>query len=62
MRDLLVYTRALPGIGMEPLRYYHDDSGLECDAIIELDYGRWAEHEIAIRTYATRPNRLFIKL
>ena len=46
MRDLLVYSRALPDIGMEPLRYYHDDSGLECDAIIELADGRWAGIEI----------------
>lgn len=46
IRDLLVYSRALPDIGMEPLRYYHDDSGLECDAIIELADGRWAGIEI----------------
>ena len=46
MRDLLVYARALPDIGMEPVRYYHDDSGLECDVIIELADGRWAGIEI----------------
>lgn len=46
IRDLLVYARALPDIGMEPVRYYHDDSGLECDAIIELADGRWAGIEI----------------
>ena len=46
MRDLLVYARALPDIGPEPIRYYHDDSGLECDAIIELADGRWAGIEI----------------
>ena len=46
MRDLLVYARALPDIGDEPVRYYHDDSGLECDAIIELTDGRWAGIEI----------------
>lgn len=46
IRDLLVYARALPDAGMEPVRYYHDDSGLECDAIIELADGRWAGIEI----------------
>ena len=46
VRDLLVYARALPDIGMEPVRYYHDDSGLECDVIIELADGRWAGIEI----------------
>lgn len=46
VRDLLVYARALPDIGDEPVRYYHDDSGLECDAIIELTDGRWAGIEI----------------
>ncbi|KFI88519.1 M protein E1 [Bifidobacterium reuteri DSM 23975] len=46
IRDLLVYARALPDVGMEPVRYYHDDSGLECDAIIELSDGRWAGIEI----------------
>lgn len=46
IRDLLVYARALPDVGMEPVRYYHDDSGLECDAIIELADGRWAGIEI----------------
>ena len=46
MRDLLVYARALPGIGLEPVRYYRDDTGLEADAIIELADGRWAALEI----------------
>lgn len=46
IRDLLVYARALPDVGMEPVRYYHDDSGLECYAIIELADGRWAGIEI----------------
>ena len=36
IRDLLVYARSLLDIGIEPVRYYRDDSGLECDAIIEL--------------------------
>lgn len=46
VRDLLVYARALPDVGPEPVRYYHDDSGLECDVIIELADGRWAGIEI----------------
>lgn len=46
VRDLLVYARALPDAGPEPVRYYHDDSNLECDAIIELADGRWAGIEI----------------
>ncbi|KAA8818716.1 AAA family ATPase [Bifidobacterium rousetti] len=46
IRDLLVYARALPDVGMDPVRYYHDDSGLECDVIIELADGRWAGIEI----------------
>lgn len=46
IRDLLVYARSLLDIGIEPVRYYHDDSGLECDAIIELSDGRWGGIEI----------------
>lgn len=41
-----VYARSLLDIGIEPVRYYHDDSGLECDAIIELSDGRWGGIEI----------------
>lgn len=48
MRDLAVYARALPGARPISLRYYHDDSGLEADAIIELDDGRWAAIEIKV--------------
>ena len=39
MRDLLVYASSLPNIGLQPVRYYRDDSGLEVDAIIELTDG-----------------------
>ncbi len=46
IRDLLVYARSLLDIGIEPVRYYRDDSGLECDAIIELSDGRWGGIEI----------------
>ena len=48
MRDLGVYTRALRGAKPVPIRYYHDDSGLEADAIIELSDGRWAAIEIKV--------------
>ncbi|PLS29192.1 ATP-binding protein [Bifidobacterium parmae] len=67
VRDLLVYARALPDIGMEPVRYYHDDSGLECDAIIELADGRWGGLEIKssedkVPEAAANLNRLKAKL
>lgn len=48
MRDLDVYARALDYTESHPLRYYHDDSGLEADAIIERADGRWAAIEIKI--------------
>ena len=41
MRDLDVYARAIPDAGSQPVRYYHDDSNLEVDAIVELSDGRW---------------------
>ncbi|PJM74878.1 ATP-binding protein [Bifidobacterium simiarum] len=67
IRDLLVYARALPDVGMEPVRYYHDDSDLECDVIIELADGRWAGIEIKtsedkVPTAATNLNRMRAKL
>ena len=48
MRDLGVYARALPDARPVPLRYYHDDSGLEADVIIELADGRWAAIEVKV--------------
>lgn len=48
MRDLDVYARALPDAGSQPLRYYHDDSNLEIDAVIELADGRWGACEIKL--------------
>lgn len=48
MRDLDVYARALDYTVTHPLRYYHDDSGLEADAIIERADGRWAVIEIKV--------------
>lgn len=48
MRDLEVYARSIPGSALEPVRYYRDDSGLEVDAVIELDDGRWAAIEVKV--------------
>ena len=48
VRDLTVYARALPQAGLEPVRYYRDETGLEADAIIELMDGRWAAFEIKV--------------
>lgn len=48
IRDLLVHASALPNIGLQPVRYYRDDSGLEVDAIIELTDGRWGAFEIKV--------------
>ena len=38
MRDLKVYSQALGG----KLSYYHDRMGLEADAVLHLDDGRYA--------------------
>lgn len=46
MRDLAVYAQALPRPGVEPLRYYRDDAGLEVDAIIEQLDGSWGAFEV----------------
>lgn len=48
MRDLDVYARALDYAVSNPVRYYHDDSGLEADAIVERADGRWAAFEIKV--------------
>ncbi len=48
LRDLEVYARAHPDAGSDPLRYYRDSDGLEVDAIIELDDGRWGAIEIKL--------------
>ena len=50
MRDLAVYARALPRPGIEPLRYYRDDSDLEVDAIVEQMDGSWGAFEIKMGT------------
>lgn len=48
IRDLTVYARSLEGARPDPISYYHDDSGLEVDAIIELADGRWGAVEIKV--------------
>lgn len=48
LRDLRVYTSALPGAHADSLRYYRDADGLEVDAIIELRDGRWGAIEIKL--------------
>ena len=48
MRDLDVYARAIPDAGSQPVRYYHDDSNLEVDAIVELSDGRWGAFEMKL--------------
>lgn len=48
MRDLLVYTGAHPLAPAHSVKYYHDDSNLEVDAILELADGRWAACEIKL--------------
>ena len=44
VRDLKVYAMALHGT----VKHYRDSRGLECDAVIHLDDGRWALVEIKL--------------
>ena len=44
MRDLRIYANYLGG----EVRHYRDNTGLECDAIILLDDGRWGAVEIKL--------------
>lgn len=48
MRDLDVYARAPDYAQATPVRYYHDDSGLEIDVIVERADGRWGAIEIKL--------------
>ena len=48
IHDLSVYTSCLPGSHPGSLHYYGDSDGLEVDAIIELNDGRWAAIEIKL--------------
>ncbi|MCD8290833.1 MAG: DUF4143 domain-containing protein [Prevotella sp.] len=44
VRDLKIYARTLGG----DVLHYRDNTGLECDAIIHLDDGRWGAIEIKL--------------
>ncbi len=44
VRDLSVYAGSLGGT----VRHYRDNAGLECDAVVHLDDGRWGAVEIKI--------------
>lgn len=44
VRDLSIYASSLGG----EVRHYRDNSGLECDAVIHLEDGRWGAIEIKI--------------
>lgn len=48
MRDLRVYVSALTASPLDSLRYYRDSDGLEVDAIVELNDGRWGAIEIKL--------------
>lgn len=49
MRDILVYAQAIHA----NVYYYRDQSGLEADAIIEAEDGRWAAVEIKLGHHQT---------
>ena len=44
VRDLRIYA----GTAQGEVRHYRDNTGLECDAVIHLDDGRWAAVEIKL--------------
>ncbi len=44
VRDLRVYASALGG----EVRHYRDNAGLECDAVVHLEDGRWGAIEIKL--------------
>lgn len=44
VRDLVIYAQANQG----EVRHYRDNAGLECDAVIHLEDGRWAPVEIKL--------------
>lgn len=48
LRDLRVYSSALPGANRDALRYYRDADGLEVDAVLELTDGRWGAFEVKL--------------
>lgn len=44
IRDLSIYAESLGG----EIRHYRDNAGLECDAVMHLNDGRWAAIEIKL--------------
>ena len=44
VRDLTAYAESLGG----SVRHYRDNAGLECDAVIHLEDGRWAAVEVKL--------------
>ena len=44
VRDLRVYVDSLGG----EVKHYRDNSGLECDAVVHLEDGRWGGIEIKL--------------
>lgn len=44
VRDLVVYMSSLGG----EVKHYRDNAGLECDAVLHLDDGRWGAVEIKL--------------
>lgn len=44
IRDLIVYSKLLNG----EVKFYRDRNGLEIDAIIELDNGKWGAIEVKL--------------
>ena len=44
VRDLRIYAETLGGT----VRHYRDNAGLECDAVVHLEDGRWAGIEIKL--------------
>lgn len=44
VRDLQIYTESLGG----EVLHYRDNAGLECDAVLHLDDGRWGAVEIKL--------------
>ena len=44
VRDLRVYAECLGGV----VKHYRDNAGLECDAVVHLEDGRWGGIEIKL--------------
>lgn len=44
VRDLSIYANAIGGT----VTHYHDNTGLECDAVVHLEDGRWGAIEIKL--------------